>query len=124
MDKKPFRKSLFEGKSVYNKLWWKVFIPVIVTILGGTTVFYITQKNEQKTNSLVSNIPINISIENSTNPNLIVEYTLPIYKGANLFIANIGHGVLIVSDLTLEWDYSPCEYEYTLHGASLTDYKY
>ena len=56
----------------------------------------------------------------------IVEYSLGKYTGVHLKIANTSpKGIIVMSDLTLHWDYSECpEFREPSVGAPLIEYRY
>jgi hypothetical protein len=65
------------------------------------------------------------TIEQLRSAQLTVDYSLDEFTGATFLIGNRGQGVLLVSRLTLEWEYMICaSYEQPRFGAPLVTYQY
>ena len=57
--------------------------------------------------------------------NLLVEFSVAKYTGASVMIGNQGQGIVLVSEITLNWDYRACpQLTPPLSGAPLVTYKY
>lgn len=57
--------------------------------------------------------------------NLVAELSVDKYTGASVMIGNQGQGIVLVSGITLNWDFRPCpRLTEVLAGAPLVTYKY
>jgi hypothetical protein len=86
------------GKIVTIFLRYGFWLALLVVLLGFSLQFY----KEQKTRDLLA--AIDAVAANQKEPNLQVDFS-PYY----LEIANTGQGIILVSDISLNWLYEPCK---------------
>lgn len=99
---------------------WVVILTSVLSLIGVIATAYfgylqVREKSGKNETPVLPEIPA---------PD--VEYSLNKFSGANFRIGNTGSkGIIIVSDLTLQWDYSECsQFQEPRVGAPLITYSY
>jgi len=104
--------SIFTLFSVFGLKAYEVYMNTEFTLIK------VTKHTEDTVNKAVSKLK---------DPDLKVEYSVPRYNGgdANILIGNQGQGLIIISELTLHWDYEECSgYQEPMFGAPIVIYRY
>ncbi|MBD2594074.1 hypothetical protein H6G74_06985 [Nostoc spongiaeforme FACHB-130] len=114
------------------------FVPVLIAVIGAISTIAVAVINQPDsytpsntspssrvfptTSSIPSNSP-NSARGDEFKPT--VEYSLSEFSGAKLRLGNRKQEVLLVSDVTLQWDFSKCpRLEEPLTGLPLIEYRY
>jgi uncharacterized membrane protein len=121
-----------EGLYGYNIITYLMTIVAVISVLTLVLVFgFKVYEVYQGTKITISRVAqyteatVNRAIRQLKDVDLQVDYHLNSFSGANVLIGNQGQGIIIVSDLTIHWDYCECtQFKMPLQGAPLVVYKY
>ncbi|MHC1698584.1 MAG: hypothetical protein AB9919_11100 [Geobacteraceae bacterium] len=120
------------GEKAYQIIRYLMTLVAVIAVMTLLSVFALrayevyqgtevtAEKVSQNTQKVVASAVIQLS-----DPDLQVEYSVQKYTGANILLGNRGQGIIIVSELTLHWDYRECpKYREPGVGLPLVTYRY
>lgn len=104
------------------------FVAVLTLIsvfaLRGYEVYQGTVVTTDKVNANTDKV-VARAVSQLSDSDLQVEYSVNKFTGANMLIGNRGQGIIITSNLSLNWDYKECpSYDEPSPGAPLVEYRY
>ena len=104
-----------KGKSGFKIIRYLMTLVAIISILTLFAVFglkaYEVYMNTEFTLKKVQDHTeetVNKAVSQLKDPDLQVDYHVARYTGENILIGNQGQGIIIISELTLQWGYQEC----------------
>jgi hypothetical protein len=121
-----------KGKSGFKIIRYLMTLVAVISVLTLFAVFglkayevYMNTEFTLKKMTDHTEETVNKAVSQLKDSDLQVDYHVGQYTGANILIGNRGQGIIIISELTLHWDYRKCpEYREPLVGAPLVTYSY